>query len=446
MMKSNTRGLAWLRDQFEFQKERVLERADYPEDLKVAECQRQKATTDLRALRQLHEELKTKFTKAEKSAEATINGLTKKLETSQAELNSNKERADYWYKKHEKAANNNSTLQEQLARTKNTERNLCRSHDSLWAKNHALREQIKELTEVGSTNAVSESPEYRQLRWDLDETKRLLDLEKDNCRALQEDYNNVIDTRNSTRSQMVELKKLLEETEKNLQSTGLKMSSLGLEKLIFECDAKKKEPLVKIGAAIRLRFLENSREVVFNVPREELDLALILDGNGAAHAGNGLADAALFKAGLVPENCLVECNKVFQELYQCEPREEYHLFMSKMARILDCETTVRVLKASHRSKNDSAAEREEYEGHITTLLNHYQHVLSQEDFEADENVERLVLQVEKLADKIVQIDRGRKNRLRYYRQEVSAPFWSFVWHKLILHSQPKQTNTIVILS
>ena len=53
-----------------------------------------------------------------------------------------------------------------------------------------------------------------------------------------------------------------------------------------------KEPLVLIGMHIRLRFLEQAKELVWYERKDKLDKAIVELGNQAAHAGNGEADAA----------------------------------------------------------------------------------------------------------------------------------------------------------
>lgn len=404
MASSITRGVAWLRDQF--QSEAAGERNEYHEELKEAESQTQKVTADLHALRQIHEELNTKSTEAEKRAEVTIRELTKKLELSQAELNSYKETADRPYNKHEKAANNNATLHGQLAKAKNTEASLRRSNTKFWSENQALRKQIKELTEVDATNAVQESPEYQELAWKYDEAKRRLDSETDNYWILWEEFEKVSKEGELAQSEINETKMGLEKKEETLQTAYLTIEDLKSQVLKLERELRIKEPLVEVGAAIRLRFLETSREVVSEVTRDRLDFALITGGNDAAHKGNGLADAALFKAGLAPVKYLPQGTRLFQALYNRKPHK-YHTTLSQLARISDFETTVKVSKATNRS----ALERKDYDKHMRWLLQYYRQASSKKRLERDFYFEVLMARAEELADEIVDLDRGRKNRM-----------------------------------
>lgn len=72
----------------------------------------------------------------------------------------------------------------------------------------------------------------------------------------------------------------------------------------LEEDQEIKAPLVQVGTDIRIRFLEQERispNGAFD-PKHSLDPAIIERGNSAAHAGNVLADQALFKAELISEH------------------------------------------------------------------------------------------------------------------------------------------------
>lgn len=75
---------------------------------------------------------------------------------------------------------------------------------------------------------------------------------------------------------------------------------------------KAKEPIVRVGAAILNRFLEQARVVVFGTNRGDLDTDIITAGNAAAHQGNYLAIYALIKSEL----CTVSrANEIFDKLW-----------------------------------------------------------------------------------------------------------------------------------
>jgi hypothetical protein len=83
----------------------------------------------------------------------------------------------------------------------------------------------------------------------------------------------------------------------------------------MEKDRDLKAPLVKAAVEVRLRFVEQAREAVLNVSRGEVDLAIIENGNKAAHHANGEMDAELFTAVLVPEEYKEAATEIYKNLY-----------------------------------------------------------------------------------------------------------------------------------
>jgi hypothetical protein len=64
-----------------------------------------------------------------------------------------------------------------------------------------------------------------------------------------------------------------------------------LENLKLEKESMK--PLLDVGIAVRLRFLEQAKNTYLNEQRGGLNQITIRKGNQAAHSANGTADAAL---------------------------------------------------------------------------------------------------------------------------------------------------------
>ncbi|KAB8297123.1 hypothetical protein EYC80_002507 [Monilinia laxa] len=121
----------------------------------------------------------------------------------------------------------------------------------------------------------------------------------------------------------------LESIEKKLSNTTTKYTNFlrKSERVRLNCKELKKahdlrEPLVKIGVDIRLRFLDQARETIPDVSRDKTDMVLRTNGNFAAHRGNAAADAALFKGTLIPEEYKEEAEEIFKSLYQC-PSNRY---------------------------------------------------------------------------------------------------------------------------
>lgn len=101
----------------------------------------------------------------------------------------------------------------------------------------------------------------------------------------------------------------------------LKVSELEKEVTSLEKDRDLKAPLIQPAVDIRLRYFEYARETALGISRAEVDRAVIMNGNIAAHRANSALDAAIFKAGLVPEHYLETATKVFEHLYLVLPSE-----------------------------------------------------------------------------------------------------------------------------
>ena len=143
--------------------------------------------------------------------------------------------------------------------------------------------------------------------------------------------------------------------------------------------------------------------MALGIERGEIDFALIADGNAAAHKGNAVADAAVFKAGLFPEDSLRETRRVFMALYSVD-HSRFDLYSTKMARVFSYRATMNALKPTKRG-SDSIMQRTDYQL-IELILHGKISSLSKKDFQTDPGVEQLILRAERLTDEIVQIERG----------------------------------------
>jgi hypothetical protein len=119
------------------------------------------------------------------------------------------------------------------------------------------------------------------------------------------------------------------------------------------------KPLVDIGVATRLRFLQHARRNIHRHRISDQDATVIKNGNVAAHGGNGIADAAMFKAYLVPKFHILA--QVFKDLYHCNPAEYIDQNEIKMLRrMLDCEATITTVKKNNKLKESAALRKEHY--------------------------------------------------------------------------------------
>lgn len=164
---------------------------------------------------------------------------------------------------------------------------------------------------------------------------------------------------------------------------------------------------IDAAVQLRLRFLEQAREMIFSVPRNEVDIAIIQDGNKAAHRGSGEIDAALFKADLIPENYKESAETIFRHLYKCDPMD-YSETSSKMKRVIDCEASLASLKPRNNN-NESEEERDEYSEILWEIRWEEEH-WHQDYFESSVEVENLIVKLESLTDDIIQLDRAKNRR------------------------------------
>jgi hypothetical protein len=142
-----------------------------------------------------------------------------------------------------------------------------------------------------------------------------------------------------------------------LISFRLKAAMTKIERL--EKEKKDREPLYEVGKNIRSRFLEQARETILCDDRRSLDVAIIEQGNVAAHSGNSAADAALvFQMPNLPN----AHHKVFTELYIASPAE-YTLGHTvsrnpKMREAVDLWATIRTVKSLNQGVDRPLKEKQ----------------------------------------------------------------------------------------
>lgn len=118
-----------------------------------------------------------------------------------------------------------------------------------------------------------------------------------------------------------------------------------LQEQVYELEKDRdfKEPLVQLGAAVRVRNLERAKGPALGTARDTLNKTNIAEGNAAAHNGNGKAEAALFSLDDLDVN-VSRLEEVYQSLYHREPSMFESSFRSKMQRIVDLQVTAKLLK------------------------------------------------------------------------------------------------------
>ena len=181
------------------------------------------------------------------------------------------------------------------------------------------------------------------------------------------------------------------------------MNELELRVGELERDRDLKEPLFKIGVAIRLRNLELARALLSNIHSSKLNQGLIKKGNAAAHRGMGSVDASLFQQDIAPN--VVKCNLsiTFKELYKSEPLK-YGSMSPKMLEAIDCEVTIRTLVVVNSQRlvgvRQTALEQ-------LDVINTKYGKLTKDAFEEDKDIGWRLARLKELTEEIVESDRQR---------------------------------------
>jgi hypothetical protein len=178
----------------------------------------------------------------------------------------------------------------------------------------------------------------------------------------------------------------------------------------LERDRDLKEPLVQVGVSVRLRYLEWAKKRLSGFKRSELDYPNIQRGNDAAHNAMGEVDVILFQGDILPTTVKTSVTMPFTELYRSTPGD-YSSQPRKMLQVINCEGTLRTLNVLNERSRPLALKQLVLD-QIDILKDKYGK-LSQESFEADEDVKRRVTRVIELTKEIIDEERdGRPDRLR----------------------------------
>jgi chromosome segregation ATPase len=237
---------------------------------------------------------------------------------------------------------------------KNTSRS---DYDKLFSEVQRLRSQVQHSTTAQRNNqnwkhkCENLQRQYRQLDEDYQNTKREIisyKLEVTNLKRSRQSADRKLD---NTENELAGVKSRV-----SRQVATIKDLTSNISKL--ERDRDLKAPVLQIGVDVRLRNFEHARETYLEVPRDEIDRSIIMNGNVAAHSANGAVDAAMFQAGLVPDEYMEDAEAIFKKMYQVEP-SKYGCWSPKVLRLVDCQATINTVKAV-RGRNASAELREEH--------------------------------------------------------------------------------------
>ncbi|KAE9378746.1 hypothetical protein N431DRAFT_450690 [Stipitochalara longipes BDJ] len=140
-----------------------------------------------------------------------------------------------------------------------------------------------------------------------------------------------------------DLKSTIKGSEADLKREARKTAKLQKDISVSVRREELLKPLLDVGVSIRLRFLQQAREPIYNHRPTPEESKILKKGNEAAHRGDGLADAALFKAKFVDDDHVLA--KVFRRLYRCRPTDYLDPNeVTMLSRMLDCEASIMVVR------------------------------------------------------------------------------------------------------
>jgi len=287
-------------------------------------------------------------------------------------------------------------------RSKNTRH---ADYNKLVSENHILKSQIQQCSTA--ENNQNWRARCQQLRWEHKGRQESLNAAQIEIASLQHEVTNLKVHQGSIERKLDTTISELSSARTSIDRQVATIKGLKSDISKLEGDRDLKAPLLQIGVDVRLRNLENARETLLEVSKRDIDRAIIVNGNIAAHSANGAVDAAMFQAGLVPDEYIEEATGVFKDMYKVNP-SQYGCWCPKVLQLFDFQATIRTVK-SFRDRNTSLDLRSEHSEVISTLLQRYAS-LGTREFETDEEVEELMERLELLTTEIVQVDRSRVHR------------------------------------
>jgi cell division protein FtsB len=270
-----------------------------------------------------------------------------------------------------------------------------------------LREEKEARTrsELGMAQLRTENEELRADLLSLDTYTLELRQQRNSLQTkLESQKESVAATASTQKSEA-----LVEDLEERYSSLESKVSQLMEENAKLQQELVVKQPLFDTGRKVRIRYLEQAREMILFVKPKNLDKIRIENGNIAAHGGNGKADAALFQRDVLSKKEQSTYWVVFKALYTTSP-DVYGALSPKYLEVIDHEATIRTLKVLNGSLDRPLKERMLALGEIDILKG--LHVKMDDDvkFDADQEVDRRLGLVREWTQKIVEYDRQRDGR------------------------------------
>jgi predicted nuclease with TOPRIM domain len=364
---------------------------DAIENAKLAKEAQLKATGDLRTLREKY---------------AT---LQKDSKSSQQQLNKEQQRVRDLTRELETCTAQKGVLSKKLSQSQAEQARISQAFDTLNIEK-AIR-ACQDAQQVAQHSTVMQTPpkplqhpahtrliqQHERVQDELRKEKAEVEALKDSQQTLRKEFDDLTGELSDARKKIKEKSRMIKTYKDDLKEQLKTASS--------------KERLVRIGAAVRLRFLEQAREKIDDVPRRDLDLAIIEEGNSAAHRADGDADKALFENDLVPEDSLSDLKKTFKDLYHPD-HDTYDFDYANPELLQDCRATLRTLQARDRfyEASDLRAEFNKLDIEISDAMA----ILDRPggNIDDDNYINGKIEELQELTDRIVQFERSNNFRRR----------------------------------
>ncbi|KAF7924631.1 uncharacterized protein EAE97_010582 [Botrytis byssoidea] len=372
-------------------------------DLEEAQVARWKASTDLRKVREKNSAVRTERRELDLKLMAMSEEVVRlggRISTLETQKNDALESAESLFRALKLSAQDVTDCQLKLNVVQEHSATFRQQVRNLRVENHRIRQE-QSRTASTSNRLQQLETKYETLKTDyytLEDEHNELQEDASRYRSEREEYKEEVEYYKKKRNA---LRDKLESVEASLEKMTDKYASMLCSRDAVRQnyqDLKKtheiREPLVKIGADIRLRFLDQARETSLGISRCEADMALRTNGNVAAHRGNAAADAALFKGNLIPEEYEEEAEEIFEKLYS-HKSSAYPFFDGVSERQNDCEATLSTITKS----SVSATLREEWRLVWNRILDG-----------PDSKRKILIEELERLTDEIVDLERSSRRR------------------------------------
>ncbi|KAH7360872.1 hypothetical protein BKA65DRAFT_534090 [Rhexocercosporidium sp. MPI-PUGE-AT-0058] len=351
--------------------------------------QRQKATSDLKRLRDKNSRREAKisgYKRKLRDQDVTLDQFRASIRNLRGEVVEKEDRIDKLTTDGTKAKLNLERLREKLGRE--------------LVENSRLKSVQAEVRDPAS--------HIRLLQTTYDELSSEFALSQDEIKTLKDENTLLEKECTRLRNGRDEARLSVSEMEVRHATQAQEVKTLTQSRVDLETFRDLVQPLLQVGVDIRLRNLEAAREPLLKIKPAQKDRAIMLSGNVAAHRANGATDAAMFMAGLIPEDYLPAATEIFEKLYQVAPTNYGSSGWSPMIlRMVDCHATIATIQVQHHFKKfDTSHLRNEHD-RLHGFLVRRQKKLSKERFEEDDKAKGLLARIEDIMEEIVDLSRGK---------------------------------------